>query len=82
MATGAQCGQGAEAAAARLRVAAAAAQDSRASHRYVPSRIGHVLTIRSSTVNLSSQTSYRQGGRGPLPMDLVVTPPIKALRVG
>jgi hypothetical protein len=30
-------------------------------------------------VNLNSCSSYRHGGRGPLPTDLVVTPPIKAL---
>jgi hypothetical protein len=59
-----------------------AAQGSGASHRYLPSGIGPVFTIRSSTMNLGSRASYRHGGRGPLPMDLVVTPPIKALRGG
>jgi hypothetical protein len=32
-----------------------------------------------STVNLDSRASYRHDGRGPLPMDLTVTPPFKAL---
>jgi hypothetical protein len=32
-----------------------------------------------STVNLGSRASYRHDGRGPLPMDLVVTPLFKAL---
>jgi hypothetical protein len=31
-------------------------------------------------MNLGSRASYRYDDRGPLPTDLVVTPPIKALR--
>jgi hypothetical protein len=66
---------------ARSRVAAAA-EGSGAFHRYVPSGIGPVFTIRLSTVNLDSRASYMHGSRGPLPTDLVVTPPIKALSGG
>jgi hypothetical protein len=51
MAVGAQCGRGAEAATARSRVATMA-EGTRASHRYVPSGIGPIFTIRSSMVNL------------------------------
>jgi hypothetical protein len=32
-----------------------------------------------STMNLGSRASYEHGGRGPLPTDLMVTPPFKAL---
>jgi hypothetical protein len=32
-----------------------------------------------STVNLGSRASYRHDGRGPLPTNLVLTPPFKAL---
>jgi hypothetical protein len=36
-------------------------------------------SVRLSMVKLGSRASYRYGGRGPLPTDLVVTPPFKAL---
>jgi hypothetical protein len=36
-------------------------------------------SLRVKPVNLGSRASYRHGGRGPLPMDPVVTPPFKAL---
>jgi hypothetical protein len=45
MAASAQCGQGAEVATSRSRVAAAT-EGSEASHHYVPSGIGPVFTIR------------------------------------
>jgi hypothetical protein len=50
-----------------------------ASHRCVPRGNGPVLLFGLSPVNLGSCASYRHGGRGPLPTDLVVTPPFKAL---
>jgi hypothetical protein len=50
-----------------------------ASHRCVPQGNGPVCLLGLSPVNLGSHASYRHGGRGPLPTDLVVTPPIKAL---
>jgi hypothetical protein len=60
----------------------AVAQGSGALHRYAPLGIGHIFTIRSSTVNLSSRAFYRHDDRHPLPADLVVTPLIKTLRGG
>jgi hypothetical protein len=48
-----------------------------ASHRCVPRKNGPILLFRSNSVNLGSRDSYRHGG--PLPTDLVVTPPFKAL---
>jgi hypothetical protein len=49
-------------------------------HRCVPQRIGPVSLLGLSMVNLGSRASYRHGDRGPLPINLVVTPSIKALR--
>jgi hypothetical protein len=37
------------------------------------------LSLRLSPVNLGSRASYRHDGRDPLPTDLVVMPPFKAL---
>jgi hypothetical protein len=51
-----------------------------ASHRCVAQGIGPVILLGLSLVNLGSRASYRHGGRGPLPTDLVVTPLIKVLR--
>jgi hypothetical protein len=45
----------------------------------VPQKIGHVSLLVFGTVNLDLRASYRHDGRGQLPTDLVVTPPIKAL---
>jgi hypothetical protein len=36
-------------------------------------------SLRVFLANLGSRASYRLGGRGPLPMDPVVTPPFNAL---
>jgi hypothetical protein len=36
--------------------------------------------LRLSPMNLGSRASYRHSGRSPLPTDLVLTSPIKALR--
>jgi hypothetical protein len=50
-----------------------------ASHRCMPQGNGPVHLLGLSTVNLDSRASYRHGGRGPLPMDLVVMTLFKAL---
>jgi hypothetical protein len=50
------------------------------SHRCMPQGIRLVSLLVFSSVNLGSRAFYRHGDRGPLPTDLVVTPPIKALR--
>jgi hypothetical protein len=57
-----------------------AARKEWASHRCVPQGIRPVSLLGLSPVNLSSCASYRHDGRGSLPMDLVVTPLIKAIR--
>jgi hypothetical protein len=49
-------------------------------HRCVPQGIGPVSLLELSSVNLGLRAFYRHGGRGPLLTDLVVTPPINALR--
>jgi hypothetical protein len=50
-----------------------------ASHQYVPQGNGPIRLLGLSMVNLGLRASYRHGGRGPLPTDLVVTPPFMAL---
>jgi hypothetical protein len=51
-----------------------------ASHHCVPWVNGPVLLLfLSILMNLSSRASYRHDDRGPLPTDLVITLPFKAL---
>jgi hypothetical protein len=59
--------------------AVATARKEWASHHCVPQGNGPVRLLGLSTMNLGSRASYRHGGRDPLPTDLVVTPPFKAL---